>query len=954
VNQGRFLSILYDMALTMTGETAVRPLLTRVLQRLMYHTSFPCGVFLSRPGPAAGRRSTASRTASIEMAVGNHALRQRMGESVTVNAELVEGPPAVLSGIARLSRPLFPKPPALPVCLRLPVPGEGVVLLFAAETPDSQLPFAEVFSPVLGNLAKTLHLCRVNELHTRTLIDQREGEAAARRRFRAALDASDDTIFLIDPETLEIIDFNLSVPGILGYSPDQLRDHPLPDLLPETDRPVLRSMVAELVAGRRERIALDSTYRRRSGSQFPVEVRLTLTDPEHGTPVIIAVARDMTRRRQAEKDLRKSETLLNRAQRIASTGYSEWDLQHGTLAWSEQTFRIFGRSASEYTPNEARFVDSIHPEDRVQVRASMDQAAATGEPYVCHYRIVRPDDEIRHIREQGEASERDPDHAPLRILATLQDVTELRRMEEDLRRSESLLRQVTESIEDVFRLDDLEKDGRTVYVSPAFETVWGLPPEALYRDPLAFLEGVHPEDRTRVATAFARRADEEYDQTYRVIRPDGGLRWVRDRAYPVRDPSGKVYRIAGVASDITDLKVAEQGKENALLELAQTRKLEAVGLLAGGIAHDFNNLLTSISGFSQLALLKLDDASEAAADLRTVCESADRAAGLTRQLLAFSRKQPLATSVLNLNDSVHSLAEMLGRIIGERVRVVTELETRLRLVEGDPVNIDQVVMNLSINARDAMPQGGQLILRTANRTVREADLPDLPPDARAGEFVAVEVADTGEGMDAETVARVFDPFFTTKQSGKGTGLGLSVVYGVARQHGGWVEVDSTPGVGTTFRILIPVARAGARPEAEDTVPETDVAAPGGGHILLVEDDPSLRRFATTALTGQGYRVTAVGSVREATEVLADAAASVALVFADVILGDGSGIQLAEQVFASHPNLPVLLSSGYPDDDERCGAIREQGIPFLQKPYALNLLLDTVADLIRQGRGARRG
>jgi len=961
VNQASYLTILYDMALTMSRETTVRPLLTRVVQRLLYHTSFPCGVFISRqlgiPGNAGGHTNSGC-SGILEMAIGSHALRGRIGASITLDVRLMRGPPQMLEDVAELVVPLFPStspPPAYPVCLRLPVPGEGVLLLFASTPPGGALPVAEVFSPVLSNLAKMLHLCRVNEAHTRTLIEEREGEAAARRRFRTALDTSDDAIFLIDPATLHFVDFNRSVADTMGYPAEQLAAMGPLELVPEHQRGYLRTLLRDLAAGGVGVVGHDTEFVRGDGSRFPVEVRWNRSLPQDGPPVIIAVARDVTRRNRTERDLRKSAYLLNRAQRIANTGYCEWNLEHSTITWSEQTFRIFGRSPGEFMPTTEAFAAAIHPEDRKQVLKAVREAARTRQAYICHYRILRPDGEVRYIREQGEPVG-EGDATPPRVLSTLQDVSEMRRMEEDLRRSELLLRQVTENIQDMFRLDDLgdglegeaQQVGRTIYVSPAYETIWGLPCDTLYRDPLAFLEGVHPEDRSRVATAFAGRIRGEYDQIYRVVRPDGSLRWVRERVFPVRDGMGHVYRVAGVASDITELKAAEQDKENALLELAQTRKLEAVGVLAGGIAHDFNNLLTSISGFAQLALLKVDAGSPLAKDLGAVCDSADRAAGLTRQLLAFSRKQSLTSSAIHLGNRVLGLLDLLQRTLGEDVAVAADIDPAMRLVQGDPVNIDQVLLNLAINARDAMPRGGALRIRVGNLTLGPEEAERRHPDARAGDFVFLEVTDSGVGMDAQTLARVFDPFFTTKGVGSGTGLGLSVVYGVARQHEGWVEVHSQPGEGATFLMLLPALPVGA--EADTSLPSRSSRPPqetsGDCRVLVIEDEPSLLQFASLALSGQGYRVTTAASCGEARGALSAGADAFCLVFSDVVLPDGSGIRLAEEIRARHPNLPVLLCSGYPEKDDRWHEVRVSNMPFIAKPYTMETLLHTVARLIR--------
>ena len=372
--------------------------------------------------------------------------------------------------------------------------------------------------------------------------------------------------------------------------------------------------------------------------------------------------------------------------------------------------------------------------------------------------------------------------------------------EQGLRASEQRFRQLAEHIEEAFYVVDIAT-GRALYVSPTWSDIWGRPIAEAYAA-ASLLPSVHPDDRDAVAAsqAAARNGDSS-ETTFRVCRPDGAVRWVRRRIYPVRDDAGTVYRFVGVAEDITELRQAEE-------RFAQAQKLEAVGRLAGGVAHDFNNLLAVVISQSDLLLdeLKADDPHRG--DVETIRRAGDSGSVLVRQLLAFSRQQVLEPKVLQLNELVRATTRMLKRLIGERVELVTVLAQELGFVKVDAGQIEQLIVNLTVNARDAMAGGGTLLIESRNVNMPEGVAEAGTPVA-AGPYVMLAVSDTGVGMDADTKARIFEPFFTTKDAGKGTGLGLATVYGVVQQSGGHISVHSELGKGTSFKIYLPRVLDGA-------------------------------------------------------------------------------------------------------------------------------------------------
>ncbi|MDH3359235.1 MAG: ATP-binding protein [Desulfobulbaceae bacterium] len=390
-----------------------------------------------------------------------------------------------------------------------------------------------------------------------------------------------------------------------------------------------------------------------------------------------------------------------------------------------------------------------------------------------------------------------------------------------------------------------------------------------------------------------------------------------------------------VIRDITEQKRLEE-------QFLQSQKLEAVGTLAGGIAHDFNNLLTAIIGYSDIIMIGLDDQNAMRDDVGEIRRAAGRAAVLVRQLLAFSRKQKGVLAVIEVNQLIGNMQKMLDRLIGEDISMDIQLATDKLLVRVDPGQIEQVAVNLVVNSRDAMPDGGNIFIST-EEVVVDAQLCLRHPGAKPGRFVLMTIRDEGVGMDKELVSKVFEPFYTTKEVGKGSGLGLAVVYGIIEQHNGWIELSSEVGKGTEFKVYLPlydgVEKAKTRKE------KGDIPLGAGERILLVEDQPEVMKVAVSMLEQNGYKVVTAASLAEAEEVFAREKDSIDLLFSDIVLPDGSGIMLEERFRALRPDLPVLMSSGYADDKMQWSLIQKRNLPFLQKPYTLEALLRSVSQVL---------
>lgn len=415
-----------------------------------------------------------------------------------------------------------------------------------------------------------------------------------------------------------------------------------------------------------------------------------------------------------------------------------------------------------------------------------------------------------------------------------------------------------------------------------------------------------------------------------------GGRQMEITASPIRSNGSSIGTVI-VFRDVTDRKRLEE-------EARQSQKIEAVGRLAGGIAHDFNNLLTVILGYTQLLLRRLAPADEMRPDVEVIDHAADRAAALTRQLLAFSRKQILAPAVLDLNGIVSGLTKMIRRIIGEDVDLVTVLAPDLGAVKADPGQVEQIIMNLVVNARDAMPQGGRLTIETANASL-DGSFVHAHAGAAAGSYVMLAISDTGAGMDAETRSRIFEPFFTTKEVGKGTGLGLSMVYGVVKQSEGYIDVESAPGRGATFRIYLPRVEETAESAPAAGLPAA--ARAGGETILLAEDDPTVREFSARVLRGLGYTVLDAADGKEAVLILSRYAGKIHLLLTDVVMPGMSGGDLAARAASIRPGTKVLFMSGYTDDTVVRHGVLESEIAFLTKPFAPEELARKVREVLEE-------
>ncbi|MCL4860396.1 MAG: PAS domain S-box protein, partial [Caldilineaceae bacterium] len=519
------------------------------------------------------------------------------------------------------------------------------------------------------------------------------------------------------------------------------------------------------------------------------------------------------------------------------------------------------------------------------------------------------------------------------------DITDLKQAEQALNESNRRYRAIFETANAGIALTD--GDGTILEVNEAFAQMLGYRPDDLVG--VHFLTITHPDERANEMQHVQRARTEDggalrpwFEKRY--LHRDGSTVWVRLAVQLLRNDTGQPWLMTAVVQNITDVKQLET-------QLRQAQKMEAIGRLAGGLAHDFNNLLTVINGYSDLLVRQMHPADPMRPRVEQIRAAGERAAGLTRQLLAFGRRQVIAPSVFDLNVLVADLEKMLSRLVGEHIHVSAVLSPAPGPIKADPSQMEQVLLNLVANARDAMPEGGRLTITTANVQLSSNDI-NRYPSLAAGLYVMLTVADTGHGMDAETQAHIFEPFFTTKGAGKGTGLGLATTYGIIQQNGGVIDLYSEVGRGAIFKVLLP-ATDEQLPQPPPATNGDRAQAANAETILLVEDDDQIRDLACAALTANGYTVLPAANGQAALRVVAEHAGPIDLLVSDVVMPGMNGRQLSDRLLAMRPDLKVLFVSGYPAAELAPRGILAPGITLLPKPYTPDILQAKVREMLDQ-------
>jgi len=461
---------------------------------------------------------------------------------------------------------------------------------------------------------------------------------------------------------------------------------------------------------------------------------------------------------------------------------------------------------------------------------------------------------------------------------------------------------------------------------------------------------LHPDDREIVANEMHKALETEDPNfscqlEHRIIYADGGTGYITVRYFTEKDNQGRTIRTFGANQDITDRKRMEAEKRVLENQLLQSQKMEAIGNLAGGVAHDFNNLLTIIQGHAQMLMMKYSENDPDYNDLQQIVNASSRAANLTRQLLLFSRKQAMEFKPIKLNDTISNLLKMLKRLIGENINIVTTLEKSPWTIEADEGNLEQVIVNLSVNARDAMQAGGTLTIQTENLDFTEEDCQSIQY-AKAGKFLRLSITDTGYGIPAELLEKVFDPFFTTKEVDKGTGLGLSVVYGIVKKHNGWVNVSSEIDRGTVFNLYFPKSDKTILEEIDKT--DSKYTYQGNGEkILVIEDEAEVLKFTSAMLRQNGYIPITALNATQALEQFKSEKGQIDLIISDVVLPDKNGLQIVEEILSKQADIPAIFCSGYTEEEIMELIKTNKKYRYIQKPYPIKMLLSEIYSALKE-------
>lgn len=783
-------------------------------------------------------------------------------------------------------------------------------------------------------------ICSLSDITERMVAEEalRESEA----RYRELFDSANDIIYTQDLDE-KFTSINAAVQAVTGYTPEEIIGNDLSHLVAPGSVDKARQMTRKKLAeGGSTNYELEII--RKDGGTAILEVSSKLVF-ENGKPTgVQGIARDITARKLAEELAherdRQLSTLIENLPGVVYRCRIDQDYRMEFI--NDAVLDLTGHPQEDFLEGTRIFGDLIPEKERAEMRKQVQEELKNGRRYEVVYPLIKRDGSERWVSDRGQGIF-NADGKPYALEGFITDITERRNSQEALRRSEQQLRVVTDTVPALITYFDRELICR--FENKYYLEWLGRPEGSIVGlhlreivGPVAF-EGIAQEFGIALAgNDFTVEREALLERT----GSGGRSSYLRVSYVSDRDDEGNVIGAFAFAIDLTETKRAEEALQKSREQLVQSQKLESVGRLAGGIAHDFNNMLTAITGYSELALRKLPADDPVRKNIEEIKKAGDRSAQLTNQLLAFSRRQILQAQVVDINDVILDTSKMLTRLIGENVLLETELSDDLYKVKCDPGQVSQIIVNLVVNARDAMPEGGTILVETSNTNL-DAKYAAEHVGVSPGDYVVMTVSDTGIGMDEETRKHVFEPFFTTKEIGKGTGLGLSTVYGIAKQSGGNVWIYSEPGKGTTVKVYLPVAEVDS--PIHRTPQQTNDFRFGSERILLVEDEEAVRRLTSEMLRACGYSVVEAANGQEALETFRKSEDKFDMIFTDVVMPQVSGRELADRVLEISPKMKILFTSGYTDNAALRQGVLDETTNFISKPFSFLALASKIRETL---------
>lgn len=766
----------------------------------------------------------------------------------------------------------------------------------------------------------------------RVMLDITERKAAE-TRYKQVVDSATDIIYCTDAEGC--FNFvNPTVVKILGYTESEFLQLHYRDIIVPEDRETVEGYFRKQIETKQSHAYFEFAALTKDGSKVWLGQNVQLINEGKRIVGLQSIARDITEQKATEQALSASEERFKLVARATNDVLREWNLVTNEVWWNEGAEKSFGYEGKQVS-HFMWWHEHIHPEDRGRVVGGISAAIeARNDFWSDEYRLRRQDETYAYVYDRGYFVH-DERKNPVRMIASLMDVTERKTVDETIRQSNEY-RNLFNLANDAILIFE-PQGGIVLDVNDKACEVYGIERDLFIGRNLKRMATNMKAGNEQLLMLLAKGTCQEFETMH--TRGDGTPINLLINASVIEYQGRRA--ILSINRDITDRKRAEEAIRESENQLRQAQKMDAIGQLAGGVAHDFNNILGVIKNRAELALRRAAPDHPLHRHVEEIDHATDRAAALTRQLLAFSSKQVLQPLVLDLNSVVEEMNRMLRRLIGENIELETQLDAERCTIKIDPSQIEQVVMNLVINARDAMAQGGKLRLETKNILLNASS---AAPDGGAdGSYVLLTVTDNGCGMDAKTRERIFEPFFTTKGIGKGTGLGLATVYGIVKQSNGEIVVISEPGVGTTFEIYLPRVTDKVSERVED-ISEAEV--PGGWEtILLVEDEQMLREVTRESLEMNGYHVLEAFDGMEAIRVGKEYNGTIHLLLSDVVMPRLGGPDLVSRLSKLRPNVKVLYMSGYTEEGVVQHGILNDEVSFLKKPFKSQSLMRKLRDLL---------